>query len=129
MGACWGMWPDSRMEFTAAERAILEWCASKASCEEAATQFRSARPVARHFTGVGSYTDLAIPDSVALIPDAAFPRGPRGPFFGPDISAKEIEIGACTQIFCTDGRLAFLEIAAYGNHFPAQLTDVVLKAI
>jgi hypothetical protein len=116
------------MEFTPIESAILEWCASSASCEEAATQFRSARPIARHFTGVGSYTDLAIPEAVARIPNSSIPHGPRGPFNGPDVFAKELELGACALIFCADGRLAFLEIAAYGNSFPEQLTDITLRA-
>ena len=117
------------MEFTPVEAAILAWCATSTACEEAAAQFRSARPVGRRFTGVGSYTDLAIPEGVAPIPESAIPRGPRGPFTGPDISAKELEFGACTQFFCKDGRLLFLEIAAYGNCFPEHLTGVALKSV
>ena len=117
------------MEFTSVESAILEWCASHASSSHAAAQFRSARPVSRRFTGVGSFTDLAIPDTVAAIPSSAIPRGPGGPFIGPDVSANELEFGACTQIFCTDGRLALLEIAAYGNALPEQLTIVVLRSV
>jgi hypothetical protein len=117
------------MEFTPAESAVLDWCASNASCQEAADQFRTARAVARRFTGAGSYTDLVVPETIASIPSSAIPRESRGPFIGPDILAKELELGACSQVFCVNGRLALLEIAAYGNAFPEELHHISVRAV
>jgi hypothetical protein len=115
------------MEFTPVEIAILEWCASQAACPELAAQFRAVRPTARRLTGVGSYTDLSVPAELALIPESALSRGSHGPIFGPDISAAELEHGACTQFYCDNGALVFLEIASFGDTFPWHLTDLQLS--
>ncbi|RYG60302.1 MAG: hypothetical protein EON60_07635 [Alphaproteobacteria bacterium] len=115
------------MEFTPIERAVVDWCAANASCAEVAAQFLSARPTARRYTGVGSYTDLAVPTGISPIPVTAIPKGLDGPLIGPDIVATELELGACTQIYCADGVLTFLEIAAYGDSFPEHLSNVLLE--
>jgi hypothetical protein len=118
--------PHAPLEFNEVERAILEWCATHADCPELRAQLRAARPAARRMTGVGSYTDLSIPATLARIPASALERGSHGPIYGPDLSATELEHGACSQIYIDDGAAAFLEIAAYGAEFPARLTNLQL---
>src|SRR5687768_5700062 len=49
------------MEFTALERDILEWIATRANDPAIAAQLRVARPVSREYTGCGSYTTLHVP--------------------------------------------------------------------
>lgn len=84
---------------------------------------------ARTYTGAGSYTDLSVPAELARIPEGTLPNAGHGPIFGPDILASELEHGACTQIYCEDGALTFMEIAAYGCEFPESLTNVRLLPV
>lgn len=114
------------MEFTAVEQALMNWFADHASCPELEAQFRGARPAARNYTGDGSYTDFLIPDN---LPRAPVVIAPPGAIIGPDVFAPEIPNGACTQVYCIDGVLKFLEIATYADSFPEQLREFSLKEI
>jgi hypothetical protein len=54
---------------------------------------------------------------------------PPGAIIGPDVFAPAVPNGACTQVYCVNGVLKFLEIATYVDMFPEQLTEFTLREI
>ena len=114
------------MEFTPIEQALIDWFVEHAVLPELVAQFRSATPTSRKYTGVGSYTDLAIP---AEAPRVTAAIAPPGAIIGPYIFAPEVPHGACTQVYCRGGVLTFLEIATYADPFPEKLANFTLKEV
>ena len=109
------------MEFTQLEREILQWIADKSDCPELVHQIKNAKPSAREFTGVGSYTDFE------GISDAAKAEVPDKYINGPTITSPDLmKPGAMSILFFKEGRPAFLEIATYDGTFPETLTTWIL---
>lgn len=105
------------------EEDILAWMSSKSSSEAFATQAQVLKVTNREYTGVGCYTDFEIPTERNVQPI----RGHSQPYPGPHIEAAELEAGAGTHLWIQDGFITCLEIFAYGNSFPEDLTEYKLK--
>ena len=114
------------MEFTALERAVLDWMASHVNVANLAEQIAACRPTARDLTGVGSYTKLSVPPDKPRIDR---PRN-RSPIGGPWIDGTEgIHLGGSSLLFLDEtGYIRKLELVANGDHFDECATGFVLHA-
>jgi hypothetical protein len=103
------------MEFTALERAVLNWIIKRVNTPAIVQQISSCWPTERDLSGVGSFTRLALP--AGTLPIEA--RTVRGPIRGPDIDACDgVEDGGGALLFIDEsGRIEMLEIFAYGGYF------------
>ena len=115
------------MEFTPLESDVLAWIASHAGDPALAEQLKSAQPVSREFTGVGSFTVLKVPPG---LPNVGFSIAP----IDPHIESPEIQEGAGAAgiagvvLFCDGGQASLLEIYTFGSTaFPESLTDWTLS--
>ena len=114
------------MEFTALERAVLDWMASHVNVANLAEQIAACRPMERDLTGVGSFTKLAVP---AEKPRIDHPRT-QSPIGGPWIEGTEgIHLGGSSLLFLDEaGYIETLELVANGDQFDESATGFVLHA-
>ncbi len=114
------------MEFTALERAVLDWIASHASITNLPEQIAACRPTQRELTGVGSYTKLAVPADEAPIENWRTHSPVHGPWFD---GAEGIDLGGSGLLFLNDaGYISTLELVANGDHFDESAPQFVLHA-
>ena len=114
------------MEFTILEQRVLSWIASHASDDIIKAQVEMAIPTARKHTGAGSYTRLETDSAIKSISEGFLGRNGQGPIYGPDVITPDLGLAACTHVFVENGRIACLEIAAYGSSFPETLEEFSL---
>jgi hypothetical protein len=100
------------MELTQLEKDILAWISDHFPMPELAEQIRCAECSKREYTGHGYFVDLQVPAEAPLV------HGMLNPHNGPAIESPELEAGAVTLLYNTDGRISCLEIAACGDVFP-----------
>ena len=114
------------MEFTALERAVLDWIASHAKVAHLAQQIVVCRPTERELTGVGSYTKLSVPTDKPPIerPRTHSPIGE--PWFD---GAEGIHLGGSGLLFLDErGYISTLELVANGDHFDESAAGFILHA-
>jgi len=117
--------------FNQIENDIPRWIAERTEVKALREQIEKAEFNGREYTGAGFYTNMRLP------PESTLKEGPITSsrwINGPDIESLRLEYGALSLIFCNDGSIDFLEIAAYGNEFPEdlkeyKLVDVEVKKI
>ena len=113
-----------KRDLTHIEREVLAWLASRTACEALRAQLATAVVVEREHTGVGSYTDLAVPADAPRIPDRALEEVPvRGPM----LRGEGIDMDALSLLWVEDGAITCLELAAFGEHFPEDCPAVELE--
>jgi hypothetical protein len=112
------------MDFTPLERDVLNWIASHVDDPALAEQLKSAQPVSREFTGVGSFTVLKVPPG---LPGVGYRVAP----IDPHIESPEIQEGAGgagVVLFCDGGQASLLEFYTFGSTvFPESLTAWTLS--
>ena len=106
------------MQFTAFERNVLDWYLAKCPDEGLRTQIRAAVVSRRDRTRVGFFLDLSVPAEARLVGSNVSSH-----LDGPFVESPALEHGGGAILVSQDGRLLFLEVFAYGDHFPEQLTD------
>ena len=112
------------MEFTALERAVLDWIASHAKVANLPQQIAVCRPTERELTGVGSYTRLAVPADKPPIESPRIHSPIGGPWFD---GAEGIHLGGSALLFLDEtGYISTLELVANGDHFDGSATGFVL---
>ena len=111
------------MKFTDIENDILTWIRERTENQPLRHQFAAARPKKREYTGVGCFVDLELPDDCPLV-DVV--QGDGRTISGPQIRSRLLECGAGSMVFVEEGRVDLLEIYAYGNSFPKNLTEYQL---
>lgn len=97
------------MRVTKLEKAIFDWIADRNSA--LASRLRDVEVASREHTGVGFYIYL-------------FEEGPdwdRPPVDGPVIESPQLDMGAGSILWLSEGEPHCLEIYAFGNHFPTVL--------
>ncbi len=111
------------MELTSLENDIVRWLLM--NCEDIHIQRQLPKVLLckRDYTGVGFFLHFSLPSDAVAVPDSA---GDSTPIPGPEIVSPQLDSGAGTVVFLTDGRIDCIEIFAYGNHFPENLTDYTL---
>ena len=111
------------MELTSLENDIVRWLLKNCESSDIQRQLPHVILQKRDYTGVGFFLHFSLPPDVVAAPDSA---GDSTPIPGPEIASPQLESGAGTVMFLTDGRIDCLEIFAYGNHFPEKLNDYTL---
>lgn len=106
------------MQCTAFERSILDWYLARYEDEGLAAQIRAAVATQRAWTGAGFFLDLAVP---AKAPPAGSGIGSH--LEGPFVESPALEYGAGVILVSKYYRLLFLEVFAYGGHFPEELSE------
>jgi hypothetical protein len=97
------------VEFTPLERAVLDWIAEHTGDAVLARQIAEAKPVAREFTGSGSYTELE------FRPGDAPPLTGGLTMFEPEIESPQLEHGAGSVLHCKSGFVSTLELYTNGG--------------
>jgi hypothetical protein len=115
--------PMCCMELTPLENDIVGWLLKNCEDSDVQRQLPQIHLRKRDYTGVGFFLHFSLPPDVIAAPESV---GDVTPIPGPEIASSQLDSGAGTVIFLTDGRLDCLEIFAYGNHFPETLTDYTL---
>lgn len=112
------------MELTPLENDIVRWLLK--NCEDSTVQRQLPHVLLRKrdYTGVGFFLHFTLPPDVIAAPDSA---GDATPIPGPEIASSQLDSGAGTVVFLTDGRIDCIEIFAYGNHLPETLVDYTLS--
>ena len=116
--------PMSSIEFTSLERDIIDWLQLHCDDHQVQRQLPHLILRKRDYTGVGFFVHFSIPPNVAPPPDSV---GDSTPLPGPDIASPELDAGAGTAIFLTEGKLDCLEIFAYGDSFPETIENYTLS--
>lgn len=111
------------MELTSLENDIVRWLLKNCEDSDIQKQLPHIRLRKRDYTGAGFFLHFTLSTDVMAAPDSA---GDSTPIPGPEIASSQLESGAGTVIFLTDGRIDCIEIFAYGNHFPETLADYTL---
>lgn len=109
--------------FNQLEKDILEWIIADTEDETVREQLRKVVFLEREYTGVGSFTYIAIPSETVL--KAGLISGSM-PIEGPHIKSPLLDYGALSLIFFKKGIITDLEIAAYGDSFPENLEEYFL---
>lgn len=106
------------MQFTAFERDVLDWYLAKCPDEGLTTQIRAAVVSRRDWTGAGFFLDLSVPAEARPVGSDISSQ-----LDGPFVESPALKHGGGAVLVSHDGPLLFLEVFAYGDHFPEQLTD------
>ncbi|MBO2009864.1 hypothetical protein [Hymenobacter negativus] len=106
---------------TPMEAALLRNIAEFYQNPSLTVQISQCRVVLREYSGCGFFTTLTTPANCPLI------IAPKGYYGGSDVEATELSHNAGSCLFTKDGRLDFLEVFAYVDGDPAEVTDFVIK--
>ncbi len=109
------------------ERMVFEWIADRCDDRALEVQLRTARVSSREHTGVGCYSELAVPDDAQ--PTHA-DYGQRGPLTGPGFETSALKNGGGSLLWFEGGFAQTLEVFTYDDEFPedhSQLGNVILR--
>ena len=109
------------------EKQVFEWIADKCDDPALEAQLRSVNVASRENTGVGCYSEFAVPDDTPLT-EAGY--GQRGPLTGPGFESPALKYGGGSLLWFEGGRAKTLEVFTYNDEFPAdhdELGNVVLR--
>jgi hypothetical protein len=104
------------------EKAIIDFIIKTTKNTGLKKQLQNCIILSSNYTGVGYYVDFKIPEGISPIIDS-------GPIDGPLIKSEELEHGAGTNIFVTNGYISTLEIFSYGESFPRDIKDFTLTKV
>jgi len=108
--------PTERREL---EGRILEWVRNRHP--ELSDQIDQLEIRSYNYTGAGAYINfMALPTHLARV-------GLKNPLSGPNIRSSHLEYGACSLIWSNGGLINCIEVAAYGDRFPEELTEFALE--
>jgi len=116
-----------RGDVTEFEKQVFEWIADKCDDPALEAQLRSANVASRENTGVGCYSELAVPDDTPLT-EAGYAQS--GPLRGPGFESSGLKHGGGSLLWFEDGRAKTLEVFTYDDDFPTdhnELGNVVLR--
>lgn len=103
------------------EASVLAWIAGRSEDLALRAQLARARIVEREYTGVGCYSTISVPTDAPL---STASYSDRGPLSGPNFESEVVEFGGGTLLWFDAGRASCLEVYAYGEHFPADHSDL-----
>jgi hypothetical protein len=111
------------IELTSLENDIVRWLLENCEDSDVQRQLPHLLLRKRDYTGVGFFLHFSLPPDVIATPDST---GDSMPILGPEIASSQLDSGAGTVLFLTNGLIDCIEIFAYGNHFPETLGDHTL---
>ena len=97
------------------EAAVFKWIADKCGDPALQAQLRSVGVSSREHTGVGCYSELAVPEG-AQPTDAGY--GQRGPLTGPGFESPALKNGGGSLLWFEGGLAKTLEVFTYDDEFP-----------
>jgi hypothetical protein len=109
------------------EATVFKWIADKCGDPALEAQLRSASVSSREHTGVGCYSELAVPDDTQPT-DADY--GQCGPLTGPGFESSVLKNGGGSLLWFEGGVAKTLEVFTYNDEFPADhdaLGNVTLR--
>jgi hypothetical protein len=115
--------PDSERSQspTEFEAAVLAWVAAHSGDVELAAQLAHVRVSARQHTGVGCYSDFAVPGDA---PASTRPYASHGPLEGPDFKSPTLKYGGGTLLWFAAGHAQTLEIYTFDDVFPVDHAEL-----
>ena len=109
------------------EAAVFKWIADKCGDSAIEAQLRSVNVSSREHTGIGCYSELAVPED-AQPTEAEY--GPGRPLYGPSFESPALKYGGDSLLWFEGGVAKTLEVFTYDDEFPtdhAALGEVVLR--
>jgi len=112
-------------QFSALEKAVLEWYAQHYSDPALIAQISAASLKQRTWTKVGFYVALNVPRQLNPI-DFSRIGTQAFPIDGPRIEAEGIEHGGGSLLWGYNGYITQIEFYAFGNFFRETISNFVL---
>ena len=112
------------MKFTKLEKDILQWIHENEEDPVIQNQILAAKPAKREFTAVGMWLHVELEGTLKAVEDS---EGDVSPIPGPVIESPELEQGAESVIYITNGFFDTMEIFTPTTSFPKELFQYQLK--
>ena len=113
---------DPTDQLTPMEAALLKDIAVCHQNPALTEQIERCRVAKREYSGCGFFTTLMVPETSPLVETVGKDRT----MWGRDIAAPELSHGAGSILFMEDGRIDCLEVFAYVDGDPAQVSGFTI---